>query len=169
MRSDTRSGKGRVLTIVVLGVIIVAALAVRPIKIRYHESGMRQAWTRTFEHGGTNTQHLVAFERHRDSLVDLGYLVRQSYPIEGIKPRSPEHRALYEALKAHASQANGYFSMQGFESSTPLTVIVWAKPNQLAAWEAIIKSPPAVETKPEPSVTEQESGTGDKRAGVNEP
>jgi len=140
MRSDTSPGKKRLLTVLIVAVLIAAAFAVKPVKIFYHDAAMRRAWNQTFQQGATSFATVPVFERHRDALVGLGYLSRQMFPIEQIKPQSPEHRALYNALTEHGSKANGYFSMQGFESSTPLIVIVWAAPAQMPSWEAIIKA-----------------------------
>jgi len=140
MTTNSPQKKRSVFTIAAICLIVLAALAVRPIKIFYHDSAMRRAWAGTFQHGGTNSQDLVTFERHRDALVNLGYLARQTFPLDQIKPRSPEHRALYDALNDNAAKAIGYFSMQGFESSTPLVVIVWATPAHMPEWEGIIQS-----------------------------
>jgi hypothetical protein len=140
MRTDSPFTKRRVFNIVAISLIVVAALAVRPIKVLYHDSAMRRAWTRNFQNGGTNTQDITVFERHRDALVALGYMVRQTFSVSQIKPRSPEHKALFEALSNNASKAVGSFSMQGFESSTPLVVIVWATPAHMPEWEAIINA-----------------------------
>jgi hypothetical protein len=101
---------------------------------------MRRAWASTFQHGGTNSQDLVLFEKHREALVGMGYLTKRSFPMDQIKQRSPEHRALYDALHEHATKVPGYFSMQGYESSTPLIVMVWATPAHLPKWEALIQS-----------------------------
>jgi hypothetical protein len=140
MPSDSPHYKRKILNIAAICLIILAALAVRPIKIFYHDSAMRRAWTKTFQDGGTNSHHIPVFERHRDALVALGYMVKQTFPVEQIKPRSLEHRALYDALNENATKAAGYFSMQGFEATTPLVVIVWAPPTQMPEWEALIKA-----------------------------
>jgi hypothetical protein len=140
MQPDSRRSRRKLLNIAAICVVILAALAIRPLKILYHESAMRRAWASTLQHGGTNSQDIPVFERHRDSLVGLGYLAKQSFPLEQIKPRSPEHKALYEALNENAAKTSGYFSMQGFESSTPLVVIVWATPGRMPEWETVIKS-----------------------------
>ena len=140
MRPDSTQHKRKVFNIVAICLIVVAVAAIRPLKILYHDSAMRRAWTKTLQPGATNRQDLPVFERHRDALVALGYMVKQSFSLDQIKPRSPEHRALYDALNETAARAPGYFSMQGFESSTPLVVIVWATPAHMPEWEAVIKA-----------------------------
>jgi hypothetical protein len=138
MRSDSPRHQRKIINIVAIGLIVLAALAVRPIKIFYHDSAMRRAWTKTFQDGGTNSLQIPVFERHRDALVGLGYMVKQTFRVENIKARSPEHRALYDALNENAAKVGGYFSMQGFETNTPLVVIVWATPAQMPQWDALL-------------------------------
>ena len=140
MPSASPQSRRKFFNIAAICLIVLAALAIRPIKVLYHESAMRRAWASTFQQGATNSQDIAVFERHRDALVGLRYLQKQSFPVDQIKPRSPEHKALYEALNQHATEASGYFSTQGFESSTPIIVIVWATPADMPGWEALIKS-----------------------------
>jgi hypothetical protein len=140
MAAKQSPGKGRLLNVVLIGLIVVAALAAKPLKIIYHDSAMRSAWSASFEQGQTNVASVVKFEHHCNALVSLGYLVKREFSLAQIKSHSPEHRSLFEALNAHAAKGNGYFLMQGFEETAPSKVTVFSPAGKMADWESIISS-----------------------------
>ena len=140
MPTNSPQSKGRLFNILAVCVFVIVVLAVKPAKILYHQSAMRNAWSTTIQTGATNSQDIVQFERHRDALVSLGYFARESFALPQIKPRSPEQRALFDALNDYSTKAVGYFSMQGFETSTEPKVIIWTFPAQMRNWEGLIKS-----------------------------
>jgi hypothetical protein len=140
MLANSSRRKTRLFPVPAICLIVLAAFAVRPAKILYHNDRMRRAWANTFEPGRTNSQDIIKFEAHRDALVALGYMVKRVFPLDHIKPGSPEHKALHQELNQNSLKASGYFFMQGFEASTPPVVIVWATTAHLPEWEAIIKS-----------------------------
>ncbi|MSU62880.1 MAG: hypothetical protein EXS31_10865 [Pedosphaera sp.] len=125
--------------VVAICFIVIAAFAVKPLKIMYHHRGMWKAWGSSFQQSKTNSTDVADFERHRNRLVALGYYSQQIFNLERVKSHSPEHRTLFEALSRHATSENGFYSMQGFETNAKSMVIVWALPSKIQGWSDLIQ------------------------------
>lgn len=137
---------------VTIGLCLVALLvAIRAdIAVAYHRHCMMSAWTKVSEHGFRSPKQsdfIEAFEYHRDVLVALGFFERREYPLQHISVPSLESRRLWEELEATFPD-HGYAQMHGYEPETQDMLIVWDRPQNLAAWEAIIDAhdQPAAET-----------------------
>ena len=78
-----------------------------------------------------------AVDKHRDKLVKLGYLERKEFPLTSIKTPSLRFRRLWEELQARFPD-NPYTIGLGYDSNSPATIVVFAKPEKLHEWGKII-------------------------------
>lgn len=86
-----------------------------------------------------------AFDRHRDKLTELGYLVQRDFPLETIKHSSLRFRRLWEEI-AQRFPDNPYALGRGNTSSSFAVIAVWDTPEKLPEWERIVKAHDAAPT-----------------------
>ena len=126
-----------------IGVIIIAVFAIKPLKIIYHQSAVHKAWARVMDPAQTNAAMRDAalgdFARHRGKLVSLGYLVQKPFPLQHVQAASAEHRALHQALEQHGREArDSFFLLSGHQPGQPAAVTIWAPTSEMPGWEAVI-------------------------------
>ncbi len=80
-----------------------------------------------------------AFDKHKDKLVELGYLYRKEFPFTNISYPSLESRRLFEELGSRFPN-NPYTTMRGYEPNTTGMITVWDQPEKLPEWERIIRA-----------------------------
>ena len=136
-----------------LSILLVVGLIIwwKPIAIKYHNQRINVLLSTKpkldpdsgLSFFGDNW--IRAFEKHRDKLVELGYLQRMKFPLSNISVPSLESRRLFEELR-RTFPSNPHTCMQGYEPNTPAMITVWDQPVNLAEWEKIISAhdvPPA--------------------------
>jgi hypothetical protein len=123
--------------------IVMTSLAVvfwRPFIISYHEKKMASDW-RTVERIGASDdlqgKYIFSTEYHREALVRLGHFERRVIPLKYLQVRSSEAKVLWAALNRRAAGLP-VVTMQGYEPETPASIVVWAKPESMVEWEAIV-------------------------------
>ena len=124
----------------IAGVLCLVALLVAfqaDIGIAYHRQRMVSAWHKAIEVGAGPKQgdFLEAYDRHKASLVTLGYLERREFPLQHVSVPSLQSRHLWEELRATFPD-HIHIEMPWYGH----TVVVWDRPQNLAAWEAIINA-----------------------------
>lgn len=130
-----------------LSILLFVSLVIwwKPIAIRYHKQRINALMNRkpTLDPDSGlsffGDDWVKALEKHRDKLVELGYLQRREFPLRNISVPSLESRRLWEELGTTFPN-NPHFSMQGYEPNTPDMIIVWDQPGKLHKWERIISS-----------------------------
>jgi hypothetical protein len=145
-----------VVALAALGLLIAgAAIWWKPIVIKYHKHRIDALLNEEPESGEFSgysyygEDWINALEGHRDSLVELGYLVRKEFPLDSIKQPSLRFRRLWEELGARFPDYPHVAGL-GYDSNYPATILVWDEPERLPEWERIIKahdSPPTNEVK----------------------
>lgn len=128
-------------------VLFVAALIIlrEPIAIKYHNQRISALLNRKPKPDPAaglsffGEDWIGAFEKHRDKLVELGYLERKEFPLSTIKSPSLRFRRLWEELGIKFPNYP-YVEGLGYDSDSPATIVVWGKPNNLAEWERIISA-----------------------------
>jgi hypothetical protein len=80
-----------------------------------------------------------ALEKHRDKLIELGYLQRKEFQLTTIKTPSLRFRRLWEELGARFPD-NPYTVGLGYESDSPAIIVVWDEPDKLGEWDKLISA-----------------------------
>jgi hypothetical protein len=80
-----------------------------------------------------------AFDKHRDKLIELGYLKTKDFPLKYVFVPSIQSRRLWEELMA-AFPDNRFTAMKGYEPNIPDLITVIDKPSRLPEWERIISA-----------------------------
>jgi hypothetical protein len=129
--------RGKV-AVVVCAVIILAAFR-RDIASAYHHHAMVRAWDKVIEIGPDNSEQskwIESYERHKDTLVDLGYFVRREFLLV-VKP--PETSRVWKQVTAEFPD-NFHTTMSTTQwGGSENKITVWDRPDRMAAWEACIR------------------------------
>lgn len=125
----------------IAGVLCLVALLVAfqaDIRIAYHRERMVSASNKAAEVGASSPKQgnfIEAYDRHKAGLVKLGYFERREFPLQHVSVPSLQSRRLWEELLATFPD-HIHIEMPWYRD----TVVVWDRPQNLAAWEAIIKA-----------------------------
>ncbi len=150
MRKKTKTIAVSTAVIVLVSLAVSLFLGRKTIAIKYHKHRIASLLNEeptpdaASGLGYYDGDWIEALEKHRDKLVEWGYLQRKEFPLEHISYPSLESRRLWEEL-GKAFPDNPHTTMQGYEPDTPDEIIVWARPENLPEWERIISahdSPP---------------------------
>lgn len=112
----------------------------RIVLIKYHKLLMMYSWDKIFTvsaYDDSQDDYSVAYEKHRDALVRLGYFERREFPFAHITCPSLQSRRLWEELEKMFPN-HPHVSMRGYEPETPDMITVWDRPQRLSEWESII-------------------------------
>ncbi len=136
--------KVAVLTIGGLLLCLVAFVVIfhKELAVAYHQNRMRAslAQARKVDPGNPKQRESIeAYEKHRDSLVALGYFERREFPLLHISVPSLKSRRLWEELRA-AFPDHTDVMMQGYEPGTRDMIVVWDRPQNLPDWKKIISA-----------------------------
>ncbi|HDY65469.1 MAG TPA: hypothetical protein ENH84_04460 [Phycisphaerae bacterium] len=122
----------------VICAMITLALFHNDIAIAYHHRAMMRAWAKIRKVGPNNSdqsQWIESYERHRDALVQYGYLARREFPLV-VKP--PETRRVWKQVTAEFPDYI-HVAMQTTQwGGTVNKIIVYDQPDRMPAWEAVI-------------------------------
>jgi len=80
-----------------------------------------------------------AFEKHRDRLVELGFLERREFLLSNIKPRSEQFRRLWQTL-GETFADNPYTVGDAWDPNEPVVITVFDNPEKLSEWARIISA-----------------------------
>ncbi len=128
---------GITLVAVVICAVIALAVFYNDIAIGYHHPAMMRAWAKIREVGPSGNQMpwIESYERHRDTLVQCGYLARREFPLV-VKP--PETIRVWKQVTAEFPD-NIHATMQTTQWGwTENKIIVYDQPDRMPAWEAAI-------------------------------
>jgi hypothetical protein len=109
----------------------------RIVLIKYHKLLMMSSYNKIVKVNAYQAEYSVAYEKHRDALVRLGYFKRRKFPITHITSPSLQSRRLMEELyKMFPNYPHQ--EMRGVEPETPFVITVWDQTQRLSEWESII-------------------------------
>ena len=110
--------------------------------IAYHKRVMLVAWNSGDDlplDDPAQWELLVAFERHRDALVDLGYLEQHEFRFAPMSPGSDRTIALSAAIRAQSSDfPRARFQYDSASDSDSVGLLIWAWPGELSEWQTLI-------------------------------
>ena len=146
-------------------VLLVAGVVVRSkfVAIRYHRYRINALLNEELEYdessgmGFYGDRWVRAFDRHRDKLVELGYLVRKEFRLETIKDSTLRCRRLWEELGQRFPD-NPFTTGWGDGPNDLAVVVVWDQTERLGEWERIIKAHDGVATNEVKISDRQDSG-----------
>lgn len=139
--------KFRKFTVITIGGLLLCLVTFvvilhKEIAMTYHQNRMRASLAQARKVDFNNPKQgelLEAYEKHRDSLVELGYFERREFPLLHISVPSLKSRRLREELQA-VFPDHTEVMMQGYEPGTRDLIVVWDRPQNLPNWERIISA-----------------------------
>lgn len=114
-----------------------------PIAIRYHKQRVKALLNKKPKYDQDSGlsyfegDWVEALEKHRDKLVELGYLQRKEFALNSIKTPSLRFRRLWEELGTIFPE-DPYAEGHGYDSNNPATIVVYDQSQKLPKWESII-------------------------------
>lgn len=114
-----------------------------PIAIRYHKQRVKALLNKKPKYDQDSGlsyfegDWVGALEKHRDKLVELGYLQRKEFALNSIKTPSLRFRRLWEELGTIFPE-DPYAEGHGYDSNNPATIVVYDQSQKLPKWESII-------------------------------
>ncbi len=128
------------LAIVAILAVALGSLVVfhRPFLVAFHHHGMLAAWELANEVGPQSPDQGHFIERseaHRDALVAIGYFERREFRLRHVSIRTPQYRGLLDALRRRTDEPIFEITYED-----PVIITIWATPEDMADWEAIIRS-----------------------------
>jgi hypothetical protein len=140
LRKKTKKTVTLIAIVSLILLIVSSTFWKRTVLIKYHKLLMMYSWEKIFTvsaYDDSQDDYTVAYEKHRDALVRLGYFERREFPFIHITCPSLQSRRLWEELGKIFSDYP-HVSMQGYEPETPDMIVVWDRPQGLSEWETII-------------------------------
>lgn len=132
---------------VAFGVLVFLVLGLmiwwEPITIQYHKQRVKALLNKKPKYDPDSGlsyfegDWVRALEKHRDKLVELGYLQRREFPLSTIKSPSLQFRRLWEELGTIFPE-DPYAEGHGYDSNSPATIVVYDLSQKLPKWESII-------------------------------